>query len=104
MPAKFDGWVKAAPSGPGSIYNRADNSVVVSFQAGSDYNGMQDYVKHSRTKVGSGVCGTTELAASLVCYLKTADGVLSLAADANETPLVALVDFADQLTKTLGTS
>ena len=56
-----------------------------------------------RTKVGSGVCGWTHDPDNLLYYLKTADAIIGLTADDNDTPLVALVDFADQLIKTLGT-
>lgn len=102
LPAKLGQWVKAAPAGSVTIYNNGNSQIGASFLAGSDYAGISENVTRSRTKVGSGVCGSTEDRDNLVCYLKTADGVLSLSAAKLDTPLVALVDFADQLTKTLG--
>lgn len=104
LPAKIGVWVKAPGSGPGTIYQQGDSSIIISFLAGSDYNGISASVTNSKTKVGSGICGSTSVASNLLCYLKTADGVLNLSSDAGDTPLVALVDFADQLTRTLGTS
>lgn len=102
LPAKVGDWVKAAGSGPGSIYNKGNSSVIISFLPGSDYAGISTAVTSSKTKVGTGICGSTSVASNLTCYLKTADGVLNLSGDAGDTPLVALVDFADQLTTTLG--
>ncbi|MET3806858.1 hypothetical protein ABIB25_003878 [Nakamurella sp. UYEF19] len=104
LPAKLGSWVKAAGSGPGVIYNKGAGSIIISFQSGADYDGVSANVTNSKTKVGSGICGSTTEASNLTCYLKTADGVINLSSDASDTPLVALVDFADQLTKTLGTS
>lgn len=94
--------MKAAPSGSVTIYNNGNSQIGVSFLAGSDYAGISENVTRSRTKIGSGVCGSTEDRDNLLCYLKTADGVLSLSATKLDTPLVALADFANQLTKTLG--
>jgi hypothetical protein len=104
LPAKLGTWIKAAGSGPGTIYNKGGSSIIISFLPGSDYAGVAASVTNSKTRVGSGICGSTSVAANLTCYLKTADGVLNLSSDANDTPLVALVDFADQLTHTLGTT
>lgn len=104
LPAKVGSWVKAPGSGSGTIYNKGNSTIVMSFLPGSDYAGISTTVTHSRTKVGTGVCGSTESASNLTCYLKTADGVLNVSSDANDTPLVALVDFVDQLTTILGKS
>ena len=102
LPAKLDNWVKAAGSGSVTIYSNGNSQIGVSFLAGADYAGMAENVSRSRTKIGSGVCGSTEDRDNLLCYLKTADGVLSLSATKLDTPLVALGDFANELTKNLG--
>lgn len=102
LPAQVGAWVKAG-SDQYPTYTNGNSTVVLSFLAGSDYDSISTNVTNSRTTVGAGVCGSTSSASNLTCYLKTADGVLNASADASDTPLVALVDFADQLTKTLGT-
>ncbi len=97
-------WVKAAGGGEYSTYTSGDSAITLSFLAGSDYDGIASNVTNSRTNVGAGVCGSTSVETNLTCYLKTADGVINASADGGDTPLVALVDFADQLTTALGTS
>ena len=104
LPAKLGSWIRSAGSGSIIFYKKGELTVTASFLPGSDYTGIQENVSHSRTKVGSGVCGSTADPTNLLCYLKTADGVISLSAAGPETPLIALVDFADQLTKALGKS
>lgn len=104
LPAEVGTWVKAPGSSEYPTYTSGDSTITLSFLAGSDYDGISTNVTNSRTNVGSGVCGSTSVETNLTCYLKTADGVINASADAGDTPLVALVDFADQLTKTLGTS
>ncbi len=103
LPTKLDGWVRSTYT-DFYFYKKGDLTVTAGFLAGADYAGIQDNVTGRRTKVGSGVCGWTHDPDNLLCYLKTADGIIGLNADGNDTPLVALVDFADQLTKILGTT
>jgi hypothetical protein len=105
LPTKFDGWTQVPNPTDGIIFfKNGDYTITASFLAGSDYTGMQETVTGRRTKVGAGVCGWTHDPDNLLCELKTADGVIGLSAEGTDTPLVALVDFADQLTKTLGTT
>ncbi|MBM9478004.1 hypothetical protein JL107_16265 [Nakamurella flavida] len=104
LPAQVGTWVTADAGGQYPVYTSGDSSVSLSFLAGSDYDGIATNVTNSRTVVGAGVCGSTSVETNLTCYLKTADGVINISADGSTTPLVALVDFADQLTTTLGTS
>lgn len=104
LPAEVGTWTKADGGGDYPAYTSGDSTITLSFLAGSDYDGISSNVTNSRTNVGSGVCGSTSDATNLTCYLETADGVINASADAGDTPLVALVDFADQLTTTLGTS
>lgn len=103
LPTKLDGWVRSTNSGI-YFYKKGGLTITAGFLAGADYTGIQGNVEGRRTKVGSGVCGWTHDPENQLCYLKTADGVINLNAEGTDTPLVALVDFADQLTKTLGTT
>ena len=103
LPAEVGAWVKGGTD-QYPTYSSGGSTVIVSFLAGSDYDGLAANVTASRTTVGAGVCGSTSVETNLTCYLKAEDGVVNASADAGETPLVALVDFADQLTRTLGTS
>ncbi len=103
LPAAVGAWAKGGTD-QYPTYTSGGSTIIVSFLAGSDYDGLATNVTNSRTTVGSGVCGSTSSETNLTCYLETEDGVINASADAGDTPLVALVDFADQLTTTLGTS
>ncbi|GAB3580812.1 hypothetical protein GCM10027579_07990 [Calidifontibacter terrae] len=105
LPAMVAGWSKnSASSGPASIYTKGGGMASVSFLAGGKYEGDVANIVHQKTKAGTGYCGTTTEASNLTCYLKTADGVLNVSADAGDTKLAELVGFSNDLTKMLGTS
>lgn len=105
LPAKVGAWNgPSSPSGPGTIYTQGNSTVIVSFLTGSSFDGVASNVSEQQTATSAGICGSTSVASNLTCYLRTADGVLNLSADAGDTPLPQLVGFADELTTTLGTS
>jgi hypothetical protein len=105
LPDTVGEWSKpSGSSGPGSIYSSGDETVIVSFLSGSSYEGVVTSITADATPAGTGSCGSASSATNLTCYLKTADGVLNISADAGDTPLPDLVAFADTLTTTLGTS
>lgn len=78
--------------------------MIVSFLAGSSFDGVATNVSAQQTATSAGICGSTSVATNLTCYLRTADGVLNLSADAGDTPLPQLVGFAEELTTALGTN
>lgn len=106
LPAGVGQWTKSSGGSADSTQYKdsKSNLVGVSFQDGVSLEGMASNVTLSKTKAGTGVCGTTEVVSNVVCYLKAADGVFTLVSDANQIPLPKLVTFANQLTKALGTS
>ncbi|TKV58379.1 hypothetical protein FDO65_12465 [Nakamurella flava] len=105
LPATVGAWAGPSSStGPGTIYTQGNSTVIVSFLAGSSFNGVAANVSEQQTSTAAGICGSTSVASNLTCYLRTADGVLNLSADAGDTPLPQLVNFADELTSTLGTT
>lgn len=65
---------------------------------------MASNVSEQRTATAAGLCGSTSVAITLTCHLRTADGVLNLSADAGDTPFPQLVSFADELRTALGTT
>ncbi|WP_353649118.1 hypothetical protein ABLG96_20290 [Nakamurella sp. A5-74] len=67
---------------------------------GSDHAGISAAVKTEKTPVSSGLCDGTGVEGSYTCYLKTADGVINVAGD----DLKPVVDFSNELAKTLGAS
>lgn len=92
-------------SGPASIYSRDDGTLVsATFLPGSDYAAISAEVSTEETPAGTGVCGANDGGTSHLCYLETADGVVSISADAPSVPLPDVVTFANQLTEELGTS
>ena len=105
LPATVGTWTKpASSSGPASIYSDGNASAAVTFLPGGGFESNVNTIESQKTKAGTGFCGQRGSADNLLCYLKTADGVLSLSASSGDTPLPQLVSFANQLTLTLGTS
>lgn len=105
LPATLGSWTKPAKdSGSARIYKDSGSYAAVTFLPGADFDGMVKTIESKKTKAGTGFCGQSGSADNLLCYLETADGVLSLSASSGDTPLPKLVSFANQLTLTLGTS
>lgn len=86
-----------------TIFDNGAQSLIVSFQSDGLYGGMSVYITKSRTPTTTGLCGSTGVVSNLVCYLKGADGVYTVAADAGDTPLPGLVSFSNDLATALGT-
>ncbi len=105
LPPTVGAWAGTSSStGPGTIYTQGNSTVIVSFLAGSSFDGVAADVTEQQTSTTAGIGGSTSVASNLTCYPRTADGVRNLSADAGDTPLPQLVSFADELTSTPGTS
>lgn len=99
FPDKVGDWMKAAGSGPATIYNKGAASVTLGFTAGTDFKTISVAVTDEKTPVPAGLCGRTSTAGNYVCYLETQDGVINVSAD----DLAPMVAFANDLTTSLGT-
>src|SRR5205823_2838892 len=105
LPAAVGAWAKY-PGSTGSViqYRNDGNFIGVSFLSGSEYSTIVTAVTAQRTRAGTGLCGSTSDPTNLTCYLKAADGVYNVSADAGDVPLPQLVAFVNQWTAALGTS
>ncbi len=87
------------------IYKNGNGDLIsASFSGTAQYSLMVTAITQQKVKAGTGMCGETSTAGNEVCYLKAADGTLTVTADGSEVPQPTLVAFVNQLTTALGTS
>lgn len=105
LPLKIGAWTNYyPPSGAVNSFGNDKMTVSTIFTSGDSFeDGLTNIIKR-RTRAGTGFCGEGYGSAALLCYLRTADGLLYIATDRSFTPLPVLVGFANELTATLGTT
>lgn len=86
-------------SGPAHMYSHAEESILIGVDStvlSTDYETLVEEIATDNTPAGTGSCGTNEAGTSIVCYLRTEDGVITVTAIPSEISLEDTVTFADQ--------
>lgn len=106
-PSEVGTFVLQEGEGPANIYVDSESGAYVTVDGqtlGSPYETLVEEIATENAPAGTGSCGLNSGGTSTVCYVRSADGVITLTGDAAEVPVEQLVTFANQSAQAAGVS
>lgn len=91
--------------GPAHMYSHDEESILIGVDTtvlSSDYDALVEEISTDNTPAGAGSCGMNSSGASIVCYQRTEDGVITVTATPAEISLEDTVAFVDQYADAVG--